>query len=186
MKYDPDIHHRRSIRLRGYDYSVAGVYFVTVCTQERECLFGEIVAGEMQMNDAGQIVESVWNDLPVRYPGVAVDVYVVMPNHFHGIVVLINEPVGAPLAAPSNQRDGEMDQGAASGAPTLGTVIRAFKSISAIAVNRITERSGRLWQRNYYERVIRNEQEWQQAGQYIIDNPQKWDLDRENPANHHP
>jgi len=126
MKYNPDIHHRRSIRLRGYDYSVAGVYFVTVCTQERECLFGEIVAGEMQMNDAGRMVESVWNDLPDRYPGVAVDVYVVMPNHSHGIVVLVNEPVGAgPRASPDFWAEGHPPVGA----PTLSLfdVVHRFK-----------------------------------------------------------
>jgi len=101
MRYDPDIHHRRSLRLRHYDYASAGAYFVTVCTHRRECLFGDVADDEMRMNDAGRMVESVWNHLPINYPGVTVDAYVVMPNHFHGIVVLVNEPVEAgPRACP--------------------------------------------------------------------------------------
>jgi len=156
--------------------------------QGRECLFGDVVDDEMRMNDAGRMVESVWNELPGRYPGVTVEAYVVMPNHFHGIVVLVNEPVGAgPRACPDFWAEGH-PQG---GAPTLSLfdVVHRFKSLTTARYRHGVKQADwppfpdRLWQRNYYERVIRNEQEWQQAGQYIIDNPQKLDLDRKNPSN---
>jgi REP-associated tyrosine transposase len=91
MTIDRDAHHRRSIRLRGYDYSQPGAYFVTVCVQNRECLFGEVASGEMHMNDRGQMVESVWDELPTHYAGVDLDALVVVPNHAHGIVVLIRD-----------------------------------------------------------------------------------------------
>ena len=88
MTYNPDIHHRHSIRLREYDYSATGAYFITICTQDRTCRFGEICEGAIVLNDAGLMVESAWNALPERYPGVELDAFVVMPNHFHGIIVL--------------------------------------------------------------------------------------------------
>jgi hypothetical protein len=88
MKYDPDIHHHRSIRLKGYDYSRAGAYFVTICAQNRECLFGEILDGEMALNDAGRMIETIWHELPEHYPGIGIDAFQVMPNHMHGIVIV--------------------------------------------------------------------------------------------------
>jgi REP element-mobilizing transposase RayT len=189
MRYDPDIHHRRSIRLRHYDYAGTGVYFVTICVYGRESLFGDIVDGLMSPNDAGRMVADIWLALPQRFPDLIIDEFTVMPNHFHGIFLLqqpvtkTDSSVGAPLAAP-RPAPNPLNQGAASSAPTLGDVVRAFKSISAIAVNRIIGRSGRLWQRNYYERVIRDEAELTNALQYIIDNPARWPDDAENPTNH--
>ena len=94
MRYDPEKHHRRSIRLSGYDYSQAGAYFVTICTQNRQCLFGEIVDGEMRLNDAGQMVQLVWSELAQHYAGVEIDGFVVMPNHIHGIVILTSVGAG--------------------------------------------------------------------------------------------
>ena len=96
MKYDPDIHHRRSIRLKGYDYSQAGAYFVTICTQNRECLFGEILDGEMALNDAGRMIKTIWHELPEHYPGVGIDAFQVMPNHMHGIVIVGAGPRACP------------------------------------------------------------------------------------------
>ena len=90
MPYDPNRHHRRSIRLKGYDYSQAGAYFITICTQDRACLFGKVVNGEMRLNDAGHMVLAEWNMLPERFPHVVLDAFVVMPNHVHGIVVITN------------------------------------------------------------------------------------------------
>ena len=89
MKYNPDIHHRRSIRLRGYDYSQKGLYFVTICTQDRLCLFGDIENGEMNLNDAGKMVRTIWDQIPAHYCGVEIDQFVVMPNHIHGIVIIV-------------------------------------------------------------------------------------------------
>ena len=161
-----DRYHRRSIRLQGYDYSAAGAYFVTVCAKNRECLFGEVVEGAMRPNEAGLIAADTWVSLPARFPTVDVDEFVVMPNHVHGIVVITDDTaVGAGLALPSTSANrgaassapasGSVVAGAASSAPTsgsvvagaassapLGDVVRAFKSISAINVNRLPGRVG--------------------------------------------
>ena len=96
-RYDPDLYHRRSIRLRGYDYTSAGAYFATICTQERACLFGDVADGQVRLNDAGNMVESIWSELPGHYPGVEVDAFIVMPNHLHGIIVLVG---AGPRACP--------------------------------------------------------------------------------------
>jgi REP element-mobilizing transposase RayT len=171
-RYNPEIHRRRSIRLKGYEYSRPGTYFVTICTRDRECLFGNVSDGQMVLNNAGRIIERAWKDLPTRFPSVELDVFGVMPNHVHGIIAI----VGAGLAPPKTK-------GAASSAPTLGDVVRAFKSISAIRVNRHLSRSGQpLWQRNYYEHIIRTDDEQNRIQQYIRDNPMGWLEDRENPS----
>ncbi len=103
MKFDPEIHHRRSIRLNGYDYARAGVYFVTICAQNRECVFGNIIDGEIVLNEAGRMVQTVWMALPGRSPDVETDAFVTMPNHFHGIIWITT--VGAPLVgAQTNER----------------------------------------------------------------------------------
>jgi putative transposase len=164
------VRHRRSLRLTGYDYAQSGAYFVTICTQNRACVFGCVDDGDMRLNEAGRMVRSVWQALPDRFPGMELDAFVIMPNHVHGIVAF----VGAGLALPG-------DKGAASSAPTLGDVVRAFKSLSAIRVNCLLRRSGSLWQRNYYEHVIRNERELDRIREYIATNPLRWALDRENP-----
>jgi REP element-mobilizing transposase RayT len=177
MTYNPDIHHRCSIRLREYDYSSIGAYFVTICAYERECLFGDIVDGEMRLNGAGRVVGNVWEALPERFPQVALDEYVIMPNHFHGIICIVGAPLAAPLPFVSEKR------GAASSAPTLGSIVRAFKSISAIGVNRLLNRQGcPLWQRNYYERVIRDDFELSATREYIHFNPANWADDEERPT----
>ena len=97
MRYDPERHHRRSIRLRGYDYGQAGAYFVTICTQDRACLFGQVVDGCLESNDAGRMIERWWAELANKYPTAIPDACVVMPNHFHGIVIIAHKPVGADL-----------------------------------------------------------------------------------------
>ena len=187
MTYDPDVHRRRSIRLQGYDYSCSGAYFVTMCTENRECLFGEIVADEMRLNDAGQMVQMVWEQLPDHYPGVDVDGFVVMPNHIHGIIVLAGDPVGATLCGPPGQARG---QGQARGpAPTrmsLPDVVQRFKSFTTTLCRRgVKERGwppfpGRFWQRNYYEHIVRNDDELNCIRAYIQMNPARWAWDRQN------
>ena len=178
-RFNPEIHHRRSIRLKRHDYSHAGAYFVTVCSQYRECLFGNVVDGEMILNDAGKMVRDVWHELPSRFPLIQLDSFIVMPNHVHAIINI----VGAALALP--QKHAERKMGAASGAPiTLAIVIRALKSISSIRVNRLLSRQGQsLWQRNYYEHIIRNDRDLFQIRQYIDSNPAKWEEDENHPGN---
>jgi len=177
MKYNPDKHHRRSIRLKGYDYTLPGAYFVTVCTHERACLFGAVADGEMQLNDAGRMAQGAWNELSVRFPDVRLDTFVVMPNHVHGVII-----VGAQFIAPS---DGfvttTIDQGAINRAPTLGEIVRTFKAVSTRAI-RHTANSDFAWQRNYYEHVIRDDESLNRIRQYIFDNPGRWAFDRENPT----
>ena len=150
---------------------------MTISTQNRQCLFGGVLDGKMRLNDVGRVVQTVWDGLPERFPTIELDACVVMPNHVHGILVL----VGAGLAMPL--------WGAASSAPTgsasatLGIMLRAFKSISAVGVNRLLSRSGQpLWQRNYYEHIIRSEESLNRIREYIATNPMRWELDRENPC----
>jgi REP element-mobilizing transposase RayT len=185
MSFNPELHHRRSIRLRGYDYSTGGAYFVTICAWQRECLFGEVVDGALRLNEAGHLVTATWESLSERFQTVLLDQHIVMPNHFHGTLVLsglgaassATLGLGAASSAPTS------GLGAASSAPTLGNVVRAFKSISAISINRALDRQGiPLWQRNYYERVIRNEQELTAIRQYIVENPARWNDDENHPA----
>lgn len=186
MSFNPDIHHRRSLRLQDFDYSQAGAYFITVCTQERACLFGEVVADEIRLNDIGRMVQTAWNAIPVLHPAVATDAFVVMPNHIHGIIVLTDpHPVGAGLVPAL---DGATTRAGTRPAPTVGGVVGAFKSrvtvdyIRGVKTQGWPSFAGRLWQRNYYEHVIRNEDSLARIREYIANNPLRWALDRENPG----
>ncbi|MBI5436046.1 MAG: transposase [Nitrosomonadales bacterium] len=177
--FNPDIHHRRSIRLRGYDYSQAGAYFITLCTQKRECLFGGVMGDVMQLNDVGRLVRNVWDMLPDHYAGVTLDTFVVMPNHIHGIVML--NDVGAQFIAPNND-DGAINRGTINRAPTIGEIIRAFKARCTHGINQLRSVQGvSIWQRNYYEHIIRDESSLQEIREYITNNPVQWANDRENP-----
>jgi REP element-mobilizing transposase RayT len=138
MPYDPQYHHRRSIRLPGYEYTQPGVYFVTLCTHERACCFGAVVDGMMQRNNLGSVVKSVWHALPRRFASVRLDAFVVMPNHLHGLVV--PRKINRLRCAP--------------GAP--------------------------VWQRNYYEHIVRHEREWHAIRRYIAENPARWAEDELN------
>jgi len=174
MRYDPQKHHRRSIRLKGYDYSQAGAYFITICTKDRACLFGEVVDGEMRLNALGQIVQDVWHDLP-NHVNVVLDAFVVMPNHVHGIVIIPDDTVVVVGAgsepAPTTTRHG------------LPEIVRQFKTFSARRINELRGTPGLpVWQRNYYEHIIRNEESLHRIRAYIANNPLKWALDRENPV----
>ncbi len=168
MVFHPDIHNRRSVRLQGYNYSCAGSYFVTICVHDRECLFGEVVGDDVVMNEAGKTVSDIWGEMESRFPAVSLDYFIVMPNHFHGILVL-SDDAGATHEAP--------------GSPKLGDIVRAFKSITAVTVNRMLDRHGvSLWQRNYFERVIRSDGELDALRQYVVNNPANWAEDKNNPS----
>jgi putative transposase len=168
--------HRRSIRLKEYDYSQTGAYFVTLVTVDRACLFGEVEAGVMRLNPFGSIVENEWRRLGERFERINLDEWVVMPNHLHGILLIVEEDV-------NRAGTGEM-QGKATGAPpgSLGAIVGSYKSITTRMVNALRRTPGELvWQRNYYEHIIRNEDEWEAIRSYIRNNPPQWELDRENP-----
>ena len=193
MKFDPQKHpfdqaqgkHRRSIRLPEYDYSQPGAYFVTMVTSRRECLFGEIRNDKMYLNEAGNIVLDVWNSLPARYPMITLGTAVVMPNHFHGIVI-INESVGAihesPLRESPLRESPSQERRTQRRRMTLPLVIGYFKMNSAKQVNKLLNSSGiPIWQRNYYEHIIRNDDEHNRIHFYIGANIDNWEDDDENP-----
>ena len=170
MKYNPDKHHRRSIRLQGYDYSQPGIYFITICTKNHECLFGEILNGEMRLNEFGKIAHQCWLEMPHHFPHIQLDEFVVMPDHIHGIIVL-NNIVGAKKFSPLQNITPFR-----SPSKTIGSIIRGFK-IGVTKGFRQNTDIYVVWQRNYYEHIIRNEVELNRIRQYIIDNPKKWKTD---------
>ena len=199
VKYDPARHRRHSIRLRGYDYSQAGAYFVTVCTQGRACLFGEVVDGEMRLNGFGDIVREEWFKTADIRPYVALhpDEFVVMPNHIHGLWIL-DGPVGATsrIVGATSQTVGATSQtvGATSRSPlpstprgptahSVGAFIAGYKSAVTKRINVLRDTPNvAVWQRNYYEHIIHNEESLNRIREYIENNPMQWALDRENPA----
>ncbi len=159
-KFDPKIHHRHSIRLPGYDYSQAGAYYVTIVAQRRECLFGEVLNGEMKLSRYGQIVQAAWFDLPKHYRHLELDAFCIMPNHVHAIFILNND--GLVKRYP------------------LSEIVRAFKSFSARRINELRKMPGiPVWQRNYYEHILRNNEDYLAKCGYIQDNPMNWKKDDE-------
>jgi len=230
--------NRRSIRLQGYDYSRAGAYFVTICTQNRECLFGDIVHGEMRLNDAGRVVADEWLKTAEIRTEIELDAWVVMPNHFHGILVIAcrgtacrardndNATLGtapttlgtapttlgtapttlgtapttlgtAPTTlgtAPTTMGTAPTTMGTARRAPTVErfggpvsgsvpTIVRAFKSAVTKRINELRQSPGaKLWQRNYWEHIVRNEPELIRIREYIRNNPARWEWDQLCPA----
>jgi len=177
MKYDPAKHNRRSIRLEGFDYAGEGAYFVTMCVHERHMAFGEIFDGEIQLNRAGEIVREEWLRSAEIRKEVRLDWFVVMPNHFHAVVWL----VGADGVRPG-VRLGPTPSAPTRSPGSLGSVMAGFKSVVTRRINEIRRTPGAaVWQRNYYERVVRDDDELNRIRQYIIDNPAQWALDRNNP-----
>lgn len=198
MPYDPFKHHRRSIRLKGYDYSQAGAYFVTMCTQNRECLFGEIVNGEMQLNDAGAMIVKWWDKLSSKFPTFDPDAFVVMPNHIHCIVIItdvgaidgVTVDVGVPLRGrPDDGQIGQPHRAAPTDKPTLGDIIDWFKTMATNEYIRGVKQLGwkpfdkKVFQRNYYEHIVRNERELNAIREYIQNNPANWAADMDNLKN---
>lgn len=203
MKFDPNKHHRRSIRLAGYDYTLPGAYFVTVDTWNREHLFGTVLAGEMVLTRLGQIVQQAWDDLPNHYPNVLLDAFCVMPDHIHGIIILKDmrrggsvRPIGEPgisiAGKPSPSAEALTRPGIISNTPSsaparhsplrasqrphaLPEIVRGFKTYSARRVNHVRSSPGApVWQRNYYEHIVRGEEEWESIRLYIRNNPLEW------------
>jgi len=197
MKFDPRIHHRRSIRLKGYDYRQAGGYFVTMVTQGRDALFGEVVNGEMILNDAGEMIVRWWLELPNKFPNVNVDIFVVMPNHFHGIIFITDATdVGDDLRVVPDLRDDDGGEHAGSpqraGSPRqnapLSQMIQWFKTMTTNEYIRGVKQlgwkpfNGKVWQRDYYEHIIRNPSAADRIARYIESNPARWNEDKENSA----
>jgi putative transposase len=221
MKFDPQIHHRHSIRLKGYDYSQVGAYFVTIVAWQRQCLFGGVVDWVMRPNAAGKIVQWEWENLALSFKFIELGAFCVMPNHFHGILlfndvgatrqglidassgdVSLHKPaldghdVGATRQGFINPSSGDVSLhkpalDGLNGSPlpprgpkpaTLGAIIGQFKSRVTKRLWKIPELSGTpIWQRNYYEHIIRNEREMERIWHYIESNPAMWEKDDENP-----
>jgi REP element-mobilizing transposase RayT len=212
---EPAENRRRSIRMQMYDYSCEGAYFITICTQNREYLFGEIVDGVMHPNAPGEMILQTWEELPARFPFLQLDTLVLMPNHLHAIeVIRRGEPCVRPVEGNIKSHEfcilpsahpqithidqgGRLNRGEHKVRPygkrprgtvpgSIGRIIQAFKSITTRQyIQGIREHGwqsfkGRLWQRNYYERVIRDEEEWERIWEYIAANPINWAMDREN------
>jgi len=175
-QYDPQKHDRRSIRLRGHDYASPGAYFVTICTQDRQCLFGDVVGGDMQLNDGGRVAEECWWAIPKHFPHAALDAFVVMPNHVHG-VIMMTDTVGAKNLSPLHDADAATFR---SPSMTIGSIVRGFKVGVTKWFRKRTDIYS-IWQRNYYEHIIRNEDELIQTRTYIAENPLKWELDENHP-----
>ena len=165
MTYNPNKHHRRSIRLKGYDYSRPGIYFVTLCVHERKCLFGDSIDEKICLNENGEIVQTEWLKSSEIREEIELDVYQIMPNHFHGIVMIKNNdsrgdrpitPTGTFKMRPKS----------------LSSLMAGFKSSVTTKINKLRDTPGKpVWQRDYYERIIRNEKELGRIKKYIIENP---------------
>jgi REP element-mobilizing transposase RayT len=188
MKYDPQKHRRRSMRLKGYDYTQAGAYFVTICAHRREHIFGEVVHGKMKPTAWGETARAEWFKTAELRPYVELDEdeFVVMPNHIHGIIRIADD--GNNVGALPRNAQSRAEQ---RSAPTktvmpgsLGAIVRAYKSAVTYAINTAEKTRGSVvWQSNYYEHIVRNERELNAIRQYIIDNPRNWKMDRDNLEN---
>jgi REP element-mobilizing transposase RayT len=173
---------RRSIRLAEYDYSRDGAYFVTVCAHGRECLFGSIADYAMALNALGQIAASEWLRTHALRPNVLLDEFVVMPNHFHGIIV-ITSSVGSLSPKQDLRPDAHARGPLRSPSQTVGAIVRGWKGAVTKQINDLRGTSSSpVWQRNFYEHVIRNEQDMQAIREYIVSNPTRWDDDEQNPS----
>lgn len=167
MAYVPDRHNRRSIRLKEYDYAQPGAYFVTICTKNHTHLFGEINDDVMWLNSHGRIIQDTWDDLPNHYSNIELDAFVVMPNHIHGIIIILDDVRAGLKPAPTHHG--------------LPEIVRGFKTFSARRINKHRNSIDKhVWHRNYWEHVIRNERTLEAIRRYIIQNPMRWDLDRYN------
>jgi putative transposase len=174
-------HHRRSIRLPDYDYACPGAYFITLVAYQRTCLFGRVRDKEVEYSETGRILNEQWQRNPNHFPNVELGAFIVMPNHVHGIIILHDVPCRGGVTPPENIVKG--DETSPLQRPTLGQVVAYFKYQTTKQVNLILDSAGvPLWQRNYYEHIIRSEEEHRLIYDYIESNPVHWDVDEENPS----
>ena len=210
MKLERERYHRRSIRLKGHDYSHPGAYFITICTINRAFLFGEVVGGNMRLNAMGQIVHQCWLAIPDHFPNTALDEFIIMPNHVHGIIWIVesqnddsvgatdvivgatqsnvgtrHEMVGATYTSPLRKNTPNANPNPPRGPKrhSMGAIVGSYKSAVTKRINERRNTPGAtVWQRNYYEHVIRNDESLNQIRQYILENTIRRHLDQENPA----
>jgi REP element-mobilizing transposase RayT len=171
--YDPAAYHRRTIRLPGYDYASAATYFITLCTRKRQCVFGDVIDSAILLSPVGQVVFDCWNWLPDQYPYVEMGPFVVMPNHLHGIITLTVDEGGSRTAPTEAPQPGK----------PIGGLIGAFKTVSTKRVNEMLGTPGELlWQRNYWEHIVRNDKSMSRICDYIENNPVTWESDKLHPS----
>ncbi len=172
--FHPDFHHRRSIRLKRYNYAQDGAYFLTICTKNKQCLFSEIKQHKVSLNNLGAIAYYCWQAIPDHFPNIKLDVFVIMPNHIHGILWVINPH---DLRAKASQF-GQVTAG------SIPNIVRCYKAAVTKQINQVCQQKGTslIWQRNYYEQVIRDETALNNIRQYIINNPLNWQDDPEYSA----
>jgi putative transposase len=171
---------RRSIRIPSYDYTQPGAYFITVVTNQRACILSQIGDGLTNLSPVGRLVEQEWLRLPLRFSHTHLDVYTVMPNHLHGIIVIDQDPSGGETRHGQYPATAEAFAKPVPG--SIPTMIRSFKSATTSQYRKLNRSHEVLWQRNYFERVIRNDGEWQRIRDYILANPLNWESDQENPS----
>jgi putative transposase len=184
MGSDPSPHHRHSLRLPSYDYTQPGAYFVTLCTHQRVCSLGAVADGQMQLNHWGRAVAECWAAIPAHFAHAALDEWVVMPNHVHGILVITDVAVvaGDAVGARHCRAPTQPEQFGQPVPGSIPTILRSFKSAVTKRINALRGvNAPPVWQRNYYEHVIRNEKEQHAIREYIRLNPMQWALDRDNP-----
>ncbi|MCF6153948.1 MAG: transposase [Candidatus Brocadia sp.] len=206
MTYDPKLHHRRSLRLKEYDYSRNGAYFITVRSYDKKCIFGNILIESVELTRLGKIVNDFWYEIPNHFKNVQLDTFIVMPNHIHGIIIINDDCMDAVSTSPSNMNVNN-GRGGVSPRPqseytlpiheingrgktplkwkrTLSQIIGYYKYQTTKIINQLNKTPGNhVWQRNYYDHIIRNVDDFNKIREYIIQNPLKWALDRENPEN---
>lgn len=182
---------RKTIRLKGYDYSRAGLYFITICIQDRLCLFGKIENESMILNDAGNMVNQWWNELKNKYNFIELHEQIIMPNHFHGIIQILSTDTSVQAHRSVNGQTHRSVNGQTHrSAPTVNSIVQWFKTMTTNGYIRGVKNYGwprfhkKLWQRNYYEHIIRNETSYLQVSEYIQTNPLKWQDDRYYAENH--
>ncbi|ACL03715.1 conserved hypothetical protein [Desulfatibacillum aliphaticivorans] len=176
-------YRRKSIRLKSYDYSRPGAYYITICTQNKACLLGQIINKRTVPSDAGKMVCKTWEEIPSRYQGVGLDAFVLMPNHIHGIIILKRKS----SVHDCSQRGAESKRPQGDAEMSLSDVVQRFKSLTTRKYIDGVKQLGwprfneKFWQANYYEHVIRNEESFKSIREYIANNPAQWELDKYNP-----
>lgn len=170
---DQPQHYRRSIRMKGYDYSEPGAYFITICTHNNQTLFGKIIEGVMQLNDFGKIVQFTWEDLVNHVSGIELGPFVIMPNHIHGIIQIIDSDSSVRMGPRPTTTPAPTQQ------TSLPEIVRQLKTFSSRRINQLRGTHGQhVWHRNYYEHIIRNNDSFLKTGEYILNNPNQWENDR--------
>ena len=181
---EPHYHHRRSIRLRHYDYTQEGAYSVTICAANRRCIFGDVTDDEIHLSRLGHLVHACWVEIPAHYPHVQLDSFVIMPNHLHGILVFSDNKKDTMYRVPTREPSDLHENTEEFGKPisgSLSTVIRTFKAGVTRRANRLLQPDPPIWQSRFYESIIRSDEHLYRIREYIARNPAEWESDRDNP-----